>query len=468
MTDPPHRASGSVAAPVAQQLAEWVESVRVDRLPAEVGRACADTVIDTLGLSFAARQTDYVRALRESWTGEGPCTVLGWPEKRDAASAAMINGTGAHGEDFDNTFEGCPVHSGTVIVPAVLAAAQARGLPGRQVLKGLAVGIEVMCRLGLVVQKGVHSAGFHPTGVLGTMAAAAGVAAACDLPARSTVNALGIAGSMAGGIIEYLSDGTWTKRMHAGWAAQNGLRAAAMAQAGFTGPATVFEGRHGLLHGFAPSVDPDLSILTGGLGETWWASRIAFKPYACGTMTQPFVDCAVRLAKSVSAEGITSLTCRVGEGTVHRLWEPLQEKRQPPNAYAAKFSTPYCVAVGFIKGDAGLAQFTEACVRDEAVLALAQRVGYEIDPEDEYPRNYTGRIRVTLRDGSHVEEYQPHLRGGTRSPMARNELLAKCAANLRFGGFAAESVDRVARLADGLAASDGALDLSPLDMRPMG
>ena len=140
-------------ASLGQMLAEWIESVRVESLPADVVRGCADTVIDTVGLSLAARRTDYVAALREAWTGEGGCTVLGWPEKRDAPSAAMINGTAAHGEDFDNTFEGCPLHSGAVIVPAVLAAAEAFGLTGQQVLKGLAVGTEIMCRLGLVAQK---------------------------------------------------------------------------------------------------------------------------------------------------------------------------------------------------------------------------------------------------------------------------------------------------------------------------
>lgn len=458
MTDP-RLAAGPV---VSRVLAEWAESVRAEELPADVVRACADTVIDTLGLSVAARNTDYVAALRDAWTGEGVCTVLGWPEKRDASSAAMINGTAAHGEDFDNTFEGCPIHSGAVVVPAVLAAAEAHGLTGQRVLEGLAVGTEIMCRLGLVVQKGVHSAGFHPTGVLGTMAATAGVATARGLAPGEMVNAWGIAGSMAGGIIEYLADGTWTKRMHAGWAAQNGLRAAAMAHAGFTGPATVYEGRHGLLHGFAPSVEPDLSVLTDGLGEMWWTSRTAFKPYACGTMTQPFVDCALRLASDLPAEKVASMTCSVGEGTVHRLWEPLADKQRPPNAYAAKFSTPYCVAVAFVRGDAGLAQFTEECVRDETVLALAQRVGYEIDPDDEYPRNYTGRIRATLQDGSVVEAFQPHLRGGTHAPMSREELLTKCSANLRYGGADPEAADRVARLADALAASDDPVDLSRL------
>jgi 2-methylcitrate dehydratase PrpD len=448
--------------PVAAILAAWIESVSAAELPQTVTRACADTVIDTVGLSIAARHTDYVGALREAWPAAGPCTVFGWSERRDTASAAMINGTAAHGEDFDNTFEGCPVHAGAVVVPAVLAAAEAWGLTGQRVLVGLAVGMEVMCRLGLVAQKGIHAAGFHPTAVLGTMAATAGVAAASSLPPAATVNAFGIAGSMASGIIEYLADGSWTKRMHAGWAAQSGLRAVAMGRAGFTGPATVFEGRHGLLHGFAPSVEARFEHLTANLSESWQAARMALKPYACGTMTQPFVDCAVRLAKRVAAEEVVSLTCRVGEGTVHRLWEPLAQKQSPPNAYAAKFATPYCVAVGFLRGGAGLAEFTEECVRDEAVLDLARRVRYEVDPDDEYPLNYTGHIRATLADGSIVEEHQPHLRGGSRDPLGREELLGKCAANLRHGGSDPELAAALAGFADALRDSEAPLELASL------
>ncbi|NIW24884.1 MAG: MmgE/PrpD family protein, partial [Gammaproteobacteria bacterium] len=316
--------------PIGKRLGTWLSELEPASLPPEVVRACADTVIDTLALSIAARDTDYAHALRASWTTQGPCTVLGADTSLDAASAAMINGTTAHGEDFDNTFEGCPVHWGAVIVPAVLAAAEAHKLSGPQALIGLAVGGELMCRLGLLAQKGVHAAGFHPTAVLGAMGATAGVAAAMRLTPEQTANALGITGSMASGIIEYLADGSWTKRMHAGWAAQSGIRAASMAKAGFTGPATVFEGTHGLLHGFAPSVTPDFEILRGELGKTWHVARTAFKPYACGTMTQPFIDCAKRLAERVDANDVVSLHCRVGEGTVHRLWEPIELKREPP------------------------------------------------------------------------------------------------------------------------------------------
>ena len=227
----------------------------------------------------------------------------------------MINGTAAHGEDFDNTFEGCPVHPGSVIVPAVLAVAEAQRLSGGDALCGMAVGQELMCRLGLAVQKGVHAAGFHPTAVLGAMGATAAVAAATRMTPQATANALGIAGSMASGIIEYLADGSWTKRMHAGWAAQSGLRAAAMGRSGFKGPATVFEGEHGFFRAFAPSVEPNPATVTADLGARWESARLAFKPHACGTMTQPFVDCAIELAKrGIREADIVELRCYVGGG----------------------------------------------------------------------------------------------------------------------------------------------------------
>ncbi len=235
-----------------------------------------------------------------------------------------------------------------------------------------------------------------------------------------------------------------------------------MAQAGFTGPASVFEGSHGLFHGFAPSIDPDFEILTADLGVQWHTEHTAFKPYACGTMTQPFIDCASQLAQTLHADNIATLTCHVGEGTVHRLWQPLASKQRPPNAYAAKFSGPYCVAVGFLHGDAGLAEFSEAAVRDEAVLKLAERVSYEIDPDDEYPRNYTGRIIATLTDGQSVEAYQPHLRGGSRAPLTRDELVRKCAANIRYGDCDTALTDRLVEFADSLHDDDSPVSLAAL------
>ncbi len=442
---------------VSGRLAAWCAGLGPDDVPQAVRRAVADTILDTVCLSVAAAGTDYGKAALAAAGGDGPCSVFGAGGGRDPHSAALVNGTTGHGEDYDNTYEGCPVHTGVVMVPALFAAGEAHRLPARRVALGIAAGIEITCRLGATAEKGVHTAGFHPTSVLGTIGAAAGVGVARGFDARQIRDSLGVAGSMAAGIIEYLADGSWTKRMHAGWAAQSGLRAAALGGAGFFGPATVLEGVHGLFKAFAPTTrEPDFEGLAGALGTRWEAARLAFKPYACGTMTQPFIDCAVRLAREgVALDRIEEIVCRVGEGTVHRLWAPLELKQAPPTAYAAKFSGPYCVAAGLLFQDAGLAQFTEETVHDPRVLALAGKVRYEIDPDNEYPVNYTGDVEIRFRDGTTAREHQPQLRGGAREPMTHAELLAKAAANLRFAGWPAARADDVARFADGLFDDEG-------------
>jgi 2-methylcitrate dehydratase PrpD len=435
---------------VAERLAERIAAVRGRPLPEAARRRLEEVLIDVAGLALAARNADYARAAVAAWDGGGACTAIGHARTLDAAGAAFVNGTAAHGEDFDDTFEGGPVHCGSVLVPAVLAAAERHRLGGPDVLFGLAVGIEVMCRLSLVAPKAIHRAGFHPTAVLGAMGAAAGVGAALGLEPRQIVDALGVAGSMAGGIIEYLAEGAWTKRLHPGWAAQSGLRAADLARAGFVGPRTVFEGVHGLFNGFARAAEGAWPRLTDGFGEEWLAATVAIKPYACGTMAHPYVDCARRLAKrGIRPEGVAEITCEVAEGTVHRLWEPLAAKRRPPNAYAAKFSTPFCIAAGFVLDGAGLDAFTEATVADPRLQELAGKVSYVIDPDNPYPDEFTGHVRVRLAGGVVVEERQPHLRGGVREPLARADVEEKFRRNAAHGGFDRERAERFLGLAGG-------------------
>ncbi|HYS47397.1 MAG TPA: MmgE/PrpD family protein, partial [Xanthobacteraceae bacterium] len=335
---------------VAEDIAARIAAVDAARLPPAVRRKCEDLLIDVIGLCVTARQTDYATSALAGWDDDGACTAIGHARTLSAAGAAFVNGTAAHGEDFDDTFEGGPVHAGAVVVPAVLAACERHNPDGAAALAGIAVGVETLCRLSLVVPKAVHRAGFHPTAVFGAMAATAGVGAALKLDRRQLVDALGNAGSMASGIIEYLAEGAWTKRLHAGWAAQSGLRAALLGRAGFNGPRTVFEGVHGLFNAFAHTSKGDYAALTGDFGARWVLETLAFKPYPCGTMTIPYIDCARRLAaRGIAAADVAELVCEVGEGTVHRLWEPLADKRRPPNGYAAKFSTPYCIAAGFVR-----------------------------------------------------------------------------------------------------------------------
>ncbi len=440
---------------LSEQLSDAVQNAR------NVPRETAEKLLtDVAGLCVAARRTDYVRASLAGWEASGGCTAIGHSRTLDAAGAAFVNGTAAHGEDFDDSFEGGPVHAGAVVVPAVLAVAERERLSGRDALLGIAVGVEVMCRASLVAPKLIHKAGFHPTAVLGAMGAAASVATALRLSKNQFVNALGIAGSMAAGIIEYLAEGAWTKRMHPGWAAQSGIRAADLARAGFVGPRAVFEGTHGLFHGFARTTDGDWDKLVGGFGERWVANSLAFKLYACGTMTQPYVDCARRLAeKGVRAEEVVEMVCEAAEGTVHRLWEPLADKQRPPNAYFAKFSQPYCIAAGFVLGHAGLEAFTEERVRDERLRSLAAKVRYEIDPDNPYPDEFTGHVRARLKDGRTLEERQEHLRGGRNEPLSRAEIEEKFRLNCAYGGWSAAQAERF--LAFARQAFDSPIDLSP-------
>jgi 2-methylcitrate dehydratase PrpD len=430
---------------ISARLAAWAQALTYDGLHDAARKATVATVVDTVGLSLSARHEPYARAVVDSLDADGPCSVMGRSRGLDAGGAAFANGVAAHGEDFDNTFEGCPVHSGAVIVPAMLALGERDGLDGRTVTTAIAVGIEVMCRLGLVAKKGVHSAGFHPTSVLGTLACAGAAAKAMGLSAEQTAHAYGIAGSAASGIIEYLADGSSTKRMHAGWAAQAGIRAAMLARAGFDGPATVFEGTHGLFKAFAPSLEvPEFHHLTDGLGTRWIAADVAFKPYACGTMTQPYIDCMLSLRRQgLKPEDVASVVCEVGEGTVHRLWEPLALKQLPPSPYGAKFSTPYCLAVALVDGDAGLAQFSDARIADARIQAMAGKVTYVIDPDNEYPANYTGHVRVTCIDGRVLEARQGCLRGGVREPMTLDELKAKYRANTGFAGLGQQAAEHL-------------------------
>ncbi|HKU69869.1 MAG TPA: MmgE/PrpD family protein [Burkholderiales bacterium] len=450
------------AVSVTEALVDKVASFTPESIPAPVRERAEQLLIDIVGLCVAARGTDYIQALVAASDAGGPCTAIGHAATYDPETAALINGTAAHGEDFDDTFEGGPVHSSVVIIPAVLAACERFSLDGRAALTAIVVGVETLCRLSMVKPKAIHKSGFHPTAVLGTMAGTLAVAKAMGLDRRQTVDALGIAGSLAGGIIEYLAEGAWTKRMHPGWSAKAGIAAARAGKAGFLGPRTVLEGTHGLFYAFARSLEGNnYGVLTEDFGKKWYIESITFKPYATGTMNQPYADCALRLRKrGIKPEDVKDILCETAEGYVHRLWDPLPSKHRPANAYAGKFSAPYNIAVAMVTGGAGLAAFTEEMVKDPRILALASKVRYVVDPNNPYPKAYTGHIRATLHDGTVVEERQPHIRGGAQEPLSRADIEAKFRANCEYGGWtSAQSqrfLDRVPKF------FDGALDLKLL------
>jgi 2-methylcitrate dehydratase PrpD len=446
-----------VAQPTAaRRLARFVAGLTLDAVPAPVTARAGLLALDALGNALAAVGEPFGRAVldvAERLGGPAESALIGRRARVAAANAVLANATLAHGLDFDDTREDAIVHTSCVAVPTALALGEAAGASGRAVLEALVAAVEVMCRVGLAVPGALHARHFHPTAVAASFAAAAAAGKLRRLTEDELVHAFGICGSQAGGIIEYLADGSWTKRLHPGWGAHAGVVATHLAQSGFTGPATVLEGPHGLYQAFAGGHDPGrLGALLDTLGMRWELAELTLKPYPCGSIAQPYMDAALRLRErdGVRHDAIARIRCRTAPGPVPRLWEPLADKHAPPNGYAAKFSLPYLVAVILVKGRAGLAEFTDAAVRDHDVLRVAGRVTYELDGTIDYPRQFVGDVEVVLADGRVLRERQDRPRGGPDAPLTQAEVEAKFRGNatLVLDGARVEAVLReVGRLA---------------------
>ncbi len=440
----------------ARRLARFVVGLSLDDVPPPVAAKAVLLALDTLGSCLASTRYDFGRAVRETAErlgGPPESALVGSKVRVGAANAVLANATLAHGLDFDDTREDAIVHTGSVAVTTALAVGEALGASGRATLAAMIAGVEVMCRVGLAVPGKFHARHYHPTALAGVFGAAAVAGKLHGLGEDALVHAFGICGSQAGGIIEYLADGSWTKRLHPGWAAHAGVIATLLAQSGFTGPETVLEGEHGFYRAFAGGHDEDrLDRLLGSLGRSWELERLTFKPYPCGSIAHPYMDCALRLRERYrfSPAAIVEVRCRTAEGPVPRLWEPIAAKRAPQNGYAAKFSLPYLVAVMLVTGRAGLAEFEDEAVRDAEVLAVASRVGYELDPTIDYPRQFIGHVRIRMSDGAQLEERQDHPRGGAELPMTRDELEAKFRGNAGLVMSAAQA-SQVIRTVNALA-----------------
>ena len=439
----------------AQRLARFVADLSLDAVPATTTRAATLLTLDTVGNALAAGGEDFGRAVldtAERLGGRAESALIGRPGRVATANAVLANATLAHGLDFDDTREDAIVHTGCVAVTTALAAGEAVGASGRAVLEAVIAGVEVMCRVGLVVPGALHARHFHPTAITSSFGAVAAAAKLHRLTEAQLVNAFGVCGSQASGIIEYLADGSWTKRLHPGWGAHAGVVATLLAQAGFTGPATVLEGAHGLYEAFAGGHDrARLETELASLGRSWEIEQLTLKPYPCGSIAQPYMDCALRLRErhAIRVDDVIAIRCRTAPGPVPRLWEPLAAKHAPPNGYAAKFSLPYLVAVILVKGRAGLREFTDEAVRDKQVLRLAERVGYELDATIDYPRQFVGDVEITLTDGRRFHERQDRPRGGPDAPLTAEEVEAKFRGN---AGLALSSghVERAIRGVHGL------------------
>jgi len=422
--------------PYSQAIGRFVGGLGLADVPSAVVEKAKLVFLDTLGVALASSTMDFgamVTRVAQKLGGAPQSTVIGSKNRVAAANAVIANGTLAHGLDYDDTLEEAIVHTGACAWMTALAVGEEVNANGRAVLEAAIAGTEVLCKVGLVAPGIFHARGFHPTAICSTFGAAAVAGKLYGLTPAQWGDAFGLCGSQSSGIIEYLADGTWTKRLHPGWSAHGGVIATLLAREGFRGPGKVFEGTHGFFRAFGGQSDYRFEKLTE-LGKEWEIPRLTFKSYPCGSISHPYMDCALKLKQKYSPapEKIAEVVCRTAAGPVHRLWEPLADKQMPVSSYGAKFSLPYSIAVMLVRGRAGLDEFTEEAIRDPAVLDLARKVRYVLDPTIDYPRHFSGHVKITLDDGTVLEENQPHPRGGLEDPLPPGEIEEKFCANARL------------------------------------
>jgi len=412
----------------AHRLSEFTHALHFDTIPHAVRENIALRVLDTVGIALASTREDFappVLGLVETWGG-GDCTVIGSKIRASVPMATLANGSLAHGLDYDDAHILAICKPSAVVVPTALALAESVGLDGATILTAMAAGYETMARLGMAASGEFHTRGWHATAVCGTFAATLVAGKCLGLSPSELTAALGIAGSLASGVLECLEDGSWVKRLHAGWAGHSGAVAAGLARRGFTGPATIFEGRFGFYRTFLGNV-PDSAQITGDLGSRWETLQVAFKPYPCCHYNHAYMDCAARLRRehALTPEAIDSVECQVPAPEVPIVCEPLAAKRRPRTAYDAQFSLPYAVAVALVEDEVGLEAFSLERIRNERLLALASKVHYTVAPASTFPKSFPGRILVRLTDGRVLEAEEPFNRGSAENPLGRDDIVAK-------------------------------------------
>lgn len=367
-----------MAASLTSELAAWGASVRWSSLPVTVREATVCRLVDSIGLMLAGSATAAGQAVRDYATSTGgtpEATLLGSGERLPAASVALVHGTWAHVHDYDDTEPESVIHPTSPVAAAVLAVGETSGSSPEEVLAAAAVGIEVMCRLGAPAGRRFHHRGFHATGLAGPIAVALAASTITGSPTDVAVSAMGLAGSMSSGLLAFLTDGSWSKRLHPGWAAHGGITASALAARGFTGPAAVLEDRYGTYAAFLHGEVVDHAAVVGDLGTTWRSLPAHFKRFPCAHVIQPFVDAV--LEGGIRAGDVAEIVLRLPAWQVPIVCEPWDTKVRPATEYQARTSLPFAVAAAVVDGDVGIDTFDDAKLRRPEMDAALERIRYE-------------------------------------------------------------------------------------------
>lgn len=417
---------------VSQALARFAAEFSYESIPEEVRERAKLLILDAVGIAFASTRYDFAhRALSgvRALAGEGPHAVIGRPERLPVRDAALLNGILVHGLDYDDTHMSAIVHPTASAFPCALAAAERAGAPGSDLLAAYVLGVEVATRLGQINKGGFHHVGYHPTGILGHFACALVAGRLLGLSAGQLVHAQGIAYSTAAGPQEFLEDGAWTKRFHPGWAAASGITAAALAAGGFTGPTRAYEGRFGLFntHLGATAAASDYAAATRGLGREWELFGVAVKPFPTCHFTHACADSALALVREhgLRPEDVRQVRALLPAETIPIVTEPVANKLRPSSDYDAKFSIQFILAACLARGRFGLAELAEDALKDPAILALAETVKAEADPDSPFPKYFSGGVVVTTRDGRELVHRERVNRGAGERALSAGEISAK-------------------------------------------
>jgi 2-methylcitrate dehydratase PrpD len=414
------------------ELVEFLHRLGPEDLPSEVVERARYFLLDYLSVAVRGSQEDSARCVQrmiQRIGAPGCATVIGTSIRTLPGLAALANGTASHGIEQDDTHSGGSIHLGTTMFSAALALAESMPETSRaDFLASVVAGYEAAARIAMAVQPKEHYAlGFHPTQTCGVFGATVTASRLLGLSAEQMLAAVGIAGSMAAGSMEFLAEGAWTKRIHPGLAAQNGIQAALLAAEGFSGPLHILEGRDGFLQGYSRNPAPERLI--EGLGESFEILRTAVKPHACCRYMQGPIDAILALIReheidSGQIERIEVSMLEAGWGIV---CEPAKKKYHPESIVDAQFSMPFGAAVAVLCGAAGLDQFTLETIRSPRVEQMMRKVALmkDVRLETAFPREWPARVTISLSNGERHEKFVRYPKGDPENPLSWEEMAAK-------------------------------------------
>ena len=394
--------------PYTRGMAEFLSGLRYDAIPGEVAARIKLLILDALGCGIYAADLEWSRILQrcllEFDNTKPGCAVWGTGQRLSAPHAALVNGSQVQGFELDDVHRVAILHTGSVVLPALVAVAELKpGMSGKEFLAAAVAGYEIGPRVGLCMGSEHLAQGWHPAATVGVFAAAAGAARGLALEPGRAVHALGIAGTQSSGLMA-AQFGAMVKRMHAGRAAQSGLYAALLAEAGYTGIVNVFESEYGgYCTTFSRSTDRfRLEELTAGLGEVWQTMGVRLKFYSCVGSNHSTLDALRELRQEhpFSADEVERIVVHASQASVDHVGWPYV----PQGMTAAQLNLSYCVATLLLDGEVFVDQFTDHKLADPARMALARRVEMRHDPAiSARGPKFRQMVRVEV-----------HLRGGTR------------------------------------------------------